>query len=43
MKKLVFIFLLVSQVFFAQSNFEKGNALYQKGNYEEAITAYESI
>jgi tetratricopeptide (TPR) repeat protein len=43
MKKLVFIFLLVSHVFFAQSNFEKGNALYQKGNYEEAITAYESI
>lgn len=43
MKKLVFIFLLVSQVFFAQSNFYKGNALYQKGNYEEAITAYESI
>ncbi len=43
MKKLVFIFLLVSQVFFAQSNFEKGNALYQKGNYDQAITAYESI
>ncbi len=43
MKKLVFIFLLVSQVFFAQSIFYKGNALYQKGNYEEAITAYESI
>ncbi len=43
MKNLVFIFLLVSQVFLAQNSFEKGNALYQKGNYEEAIAAYESI
>lgn len=43
MKNLVFIFLLVSQVFLAQNSFEKGNALYQKGNYAAAITAYESI
>jgi tetratricopeptide (TPR) repeat protein len=43
MKKLAFIFLLFTQVFFAQSGFEIGNALYQKGNYEGAITAYENV
>lgn len=42
MKKLL-LFLLTTQFFFAQTNFEKGNALYQKGKYEQAITAYESI
>lgn len=43
MKKLAFIFLLFTQAFFAQSGFEIGNALYQKGNYEGAITAYENV
>lgn len=43
MKKLVFILLLTSQLFFAQNGFEKGNALYQKGQYEAAIDAYESV
>ena len=43
MKKILFIFLLTTQVFFAQNGFEKGNALYQKGNYKDAITAYESV
>lgn len=43
MKKIVFIFLLSTQFFFAQNGFEIGNALYQKGNYDGAITAYESI
>jgi len=43
MKKTVFLLLLITQVFFAQTGFEKGNALYQKGNYNEAITAYESV
>jgi tetratricopeptide (TPR) repeat protein len=43
MKKLVFIFLLITQVFYAQSGFEIGNSLYQKGKYEQAITAYESV
>lgn len=43
MKKIVFIILLISQIIFAQSSFEKGNALYQSGNYESAITAYESV
>jgi len=43
MKKILFILLLTTQVFFAQNGFEKGNALYQKGNYKGAITAYESV
>jgi tetratricopeptide (TPR) repeat protein len=43
MKNLLYIVLLTTQVFFAQSGFENGNALYQKGKYQEAITAYESV
>jgi tetratricopeptide (TPR) repeat protein len=43
MKKLFFILLLTTQVFFAQTGFEKGNDLYQKGKYELAIKAYESV
>jgi hypothetical protein len=43
MKKLLLIFLLTTQFFFAQSNFEKGNNLYQKGKYEQAIAEYESV
>jgi tetratricopeptide (TPR) repeat protein len=43
MKKLLFLFLLTTQVFFAQSGFEMGNHLYQKGKYEQAIKAYESV
>ncbi|PWA06882.1 tetratricopeptide repeat protein [Flavobacterium psychrotolerans] len=43
MKKILFILLLTTQVFFAQNGFEKGNALYQNGNYKDAITAYESV
>jgi tetratricopeptide (TPR) repeat protein len=43
MKKLVFICLLITQSFFAQNGFEIGNSLYQKGNYEGAITAYENV
>jgi tetratricopeptide (TPR) repeat protein len=43
MNKLVFIFLFITQIFLAQNGFEKGNALYQKGQYEAAITAYESV
>lgn len=42
-KKIVYIFLLFTQVFWAQNDFEKGNTFYQKGNYQEAINAYESI
>jgi tetratricopeptide (TPR) repeat protein len=43
MKKILYFLLLTSQFFFAQGGFEKGNALYQKGKYEEAITAYQSV
>lgn len=43
MKKIIFILLLTTQVFFAQSGFEKGNYLYQKGKYEQAISEYESV
>jgi tetratricopeptide (TPR) repeat protein len=43
MKKIIFIFLLITQVFYAQSGFDKGNYLYQKGRYEEAIREYESV
>lgn len=42
-KKIVYIFLLFTQVLWAQNDFEKGNTFYQKGNYQEAINAYESI
>lgn len=43
MKKLIFIFLLLSQFIWANNPFEKGNNLYQKGQYQEAIVQYESI
>lgn len=43
MKKTLYLMLLTSQFFFAQSGFEKGNSLYQKGKYEEAIAEYETI
>lgn len=43
MKKLVFIFILFSQVFYSQTPFEKGNALYQQGKYNEAINFYQGI
>lgn len=43
MKNILYLFLLLSQVFFAQGSFEKGNALYQKGQYLQAAQTYESI
>lgn len=43
MKKLVYLFLLITQVIFAQSGFETGNALYKKGQYEQAIDAYNNV
>ncbi|TDW46014.1 SH3 domain-containing protein [Flavobacterium sp. 270] len=43
MKNIVYLFLLITQVFFAQSSFEKGNALYQDGKYQEAVQVYENI
>jgi len=43
MKKLFYLFLLASQIFYGQNGFEKGNASYQKGKYEEAVASYESV
>lgn len=43
MKKIIFIFLLTTQIFFAQNGFEKGNDFYRKGKYEQAISEYESV
>ncbi|MNQ06901.1 Tetratricopeptide repeat protein [compost metagenome] len=43
MKNIVYIFLLITQVFFAQNGFETGNELYLNNKYEEAIKAYESV
>lgn len=43
MKQLAFIFLIITQSILAQTSFDKGNNLYQKGKYTEAIVAYESI
>jgi hypothetical protein len=45
MKKLFCILslLFLTQAIFAQSAFEKGNALYQKGNFKGAAEAYNGI
>lgn len=43
MKKLFYILLLFTQLFWAQDAFEKGNSLYQKNQYQEAISVYEGI
>ena len=43
MKKIIFIVLLTTQFFFAQSGFDRGNYLYQKGRYQVAIKEYESV
>ncbi|PZX95210.1 BatE protein [Flavobacterium aquariorum] len=43
MKNIFYILLLISQVFYAQTGFEKGNILYQNGKYAEAAKAYESV
>ncbi len=43
MKNIIYILLLLTQTLWAQSVFDKGNEHYRKGNYQEAINAYESI
>ncbi len=43
MKNLVYLFILITQVFFAQTGLENGNTLYNQGNYQEAIDVYETI
>ena len=43
MKKLLFFIVLINQFLFAQNLLEKGNSLYKKGDYQNAITAYENV
>ena len=43
MKKLLLILLLTFQSFWAQTAFDQGNKLYEKENYEAAISSYESV
>jgi tetratricopeptide (TPR) repeat protein len=43
MKKIVILLLLLSQITWAQTDFEEGNRYYQKENYQAAITSFESI
>jgi len=43
MKKLLFLILFITQIAIAQTAFEIGNQLYQKENYQEAITNYENV
>lgn len=43
MKNILYIFLLITPVLFAQGSFKNGNQLYQQGNYKDAIRSYESI
>ena len=43
MKKTVYIFLVLTQLLFSQNGFDRGNELYQKGNYNEAVKAYEDV
>ena len=43
MKKLLYLFLLASQVIFGQESFDQANELYRKDQFEAAVTAYENI
>jgi tetratricopeptide (TPR) repeat protein len=43
MKRIVIIFILIFQASLAQNAFEQGNQFYQKEQYQQAITSYESI
>lgn len=43
MKKITFIFLFFTQLFWTQKSFEEGNSMYQKEKYNEAVTEYESV
>lgn len=43
MKNIFYILIFTTQIFFAQNGFEKGNELYQKGKYDLAVKAYESV
>ena len=43
MKNILYIFLFLTPLLFAQGSFKNGNQLYQQGDYNGAIRSYESI
>lgn len=43
MKNLLYILLLLPQIFLGQTSFEEGNELYRKNQFQEAVLAYESV
>lgn len=43
MRTLIYIFLVLPQIFFAQNGFEIGNELYRNNQFKEAVEAYESV
>ena len=43
MKNLIYLFLLLPQMFLAQTGFEKGNELYRKNQFQEAVQQYELV
>ncbi|MFT3794403.1 tetratricopeptide repeat protein [Flavobacterium sp.] len=43
MKKITFILLFITQIFWAQNGFETGNKLYEKEKYAEAVINYEAV
>lgn len=43
MKNIFYLLLFFTQIFFAQTGFEKGNDLYKDGKYDLAIKEYESV
>lgn len=43
MKKVFYIVLFFTQIFWAQSAFDKGNEFYKQENYEAAAASYESV
>jgi len=43
MKNILYIFLLFTQVFWAQNAFQEGNKFYQEEKFEDAVNSYESI
>lgn len=43
MKNIVYLFLLITSLIFAQNGFETGNDFYKKAQYNKAIVAYEKV
>lgn len=43
MRTLIYLLLLLPQIFLAQTGFEKGNELYRKNQFQEAVVQYESV